>query len=237
MAADVSSVSVAEIGALVGDTARATMLHALMGGRALTAGELAWHAGIGAPAASEHLGKLAGAGLLAQHKQGRHRYFRLASPLIAQMLEGISAVGAIHSPPRHRPPSRIDEALKAGRTCYDHLAGRLGVGIADALSRRGYIAFTADGGSVTGKGGKFFARFGIDLAEAAASDRCFCRPCIDWSERRPHIAGALGARIAERCFDLGWIRRVRDTRAVAVTQAGAQGLKQALGFDPAAKYP
>ena len=230
MVADVSSVSVAEIGALVGDTARANMLHALMGGRALTAGELAWHAGVGAPTASEHLAKLAGAGLLALHRQGRHRYYRLASPLIARMLEGISAVGALHSPPRHRPTSRIDEALRAGRTCYDHLAGRLGVGIADALSRRGYIAFGADGGGVTPKGDKFFARFGLDLKAAAGGKRCFCRPCIDWSERRPHIAGAVGASIAERCFDLGWIERVRDTRAVAVTKPGAEGFKTLLGL-------
>ncbi|MGQ0676162.1 MAG: ArsR/SmtB family transcription factor [Rhodospirillales bacterium] len=231
MAAPVSAMSVAEIGALVGDTARARMLDALIPGRALTAGELAWHAGIGAPAASEHLAKLAGAGLLAQHKQGRHRYYRLASSRIAEMLEGIAVVASIHMPPRHRPPSRIDAALREARTCYDHLAGRLGVGIADALSRRGYVAFSADAGAVTKKGEGFFARFGMDLAAASAGRRCFCRPCLDWSERRPHIAGAIGAGIAARCFELGWIERVRDSRAVTITRTGARGFKDALGMN------
>ena len=231
MAAPVPAISVAEIGALVGDMARATTLDALIPGRALTAGELAWHAHIGAPAASEHLAKLAAAGLLAVERQGRHRYYRLASPLIGQMLEGIMVVAAVQSPPRHRPPSRIDAALRDARTCYDHLAGRLGVALADKLAERGYLAFAADAGAVTPRGGKFFRKFGLDLQAAAKGKRCFCRPCLDWSERRPHIAGALGAGIARRCFDLGWIERMRDTRAVAVTARGAEGFKSLLGLD------
>lgn len=231
MATPESAISVAEIGALVGDTARATMLDALIDGRALTAGELAWHAHIGAPAASEHLIKLAEAGLLKVERQGRHRYYRLASPLIAHMLEAVAVVAQVQSPPRHRPASRIDAALREARTCYDHLAGRLGVGIADALAKRDYIAFSADAGGVTEKGERFFARLGLDLKQAARGKRCFCRPCLDWSERRPHIAGALGASIAQRCFELGWVQRIRDSRAVAVTPKGAEGFKSQLGVN------
>jgi hypothetical protein len=147
------------------------------------------------------------------------------------MLESMAVVAAVHAPARHRPQTRIDAALRAGRTCYDHLAGGLGVAIADRLAAKGYVAFSADAGAVTDKGGRFFRRLGLDLTAASSGKRCFCRPCIDWSERRPHIAGAVGAGIARRCFELDWIRRVRDSRAVGVTPQGAQELKRLLGVD------
>jgi DNA-binding transcriptional ArsR family regulator len=230
----VSAVSIAEVGALVGDPARASMLSALLGGQALTAGELAWHAGVTAPTASGHLAKLSDAGLLRLERQGRHRYYRLASPLVAQMLEGLAAVASTHSPPRHRPPSRIDDALRTARTCYDHLAGRLGVTLADALSEKNLIALTEDGGVVTRRGEKFFAELGVDVKQASRMRRCFCRPCLDWSERRPHLAGAVGAALARRCFELGWIVRMKDTRAVAITRRGADGFHRLFGvqLDP-----
>lgn len=227
-----SPAALAEIGALLGDPARANMLLALIAGRPLTAGELAWSARVTAQTASGHLAKLSEAGLLAVERQGRHRYYRLASPLIAQMLEGMQVVAALQSPPRYRPASRIDDALKAGRTCYDHLAGRLGVAIADAMVTRGLVVLTGDGGAATPEGEAFLGRLEVDAGSKPGQKRCFCRPCLDWSERRPHIAGALGAALARRCFELHWIARVKDSRAVTVTPAGRQGLADIFGIGP-----
>jgi DNA-binding transcriptional ArsR family regulator len=225
-----SALSIAGIGALVGDPARANMLSALMGGQALTAGELAWHARVTAQTASGHLARLVDGGLLAPARQGRHRYYRLASPLVARMLESVALVATIEGPARHRPGSPRDDALRAARTCYDHLAGRLGVALADALSAGGHLELDEDGGRVTPQGEALLAAFGVDPAPAARSRRCLCRPCLDWSERRPHLAGLLGARIADRCFELGWIARLRDTRALAVTPAGVAGFEERFGL-------
>lgn len=227
---------IAEIGALLGDPARANMLLALIAGRALTAGELAWCARVTAQTASGHLAKLTEAGLLTVRSQGRHRYYQLASPLVAQMLEGIQVVAAVQGPPRYRPKSRIDEALRAGRTCYDHLAGRLGVALADALVGRNHVVLSHDGGEATPAGIAFLRGFGADTARRKGK-RCFCRPCLDWSERRPHIAGQLGAALADRCFDLGWIERVRDSRAVAVTTKGRDGFRREFGITAEALLP
>jgi DNA-binding transcriptional ArsR family regulator len=226
----VSAITIAEIGALVGDSARANMLAALMGGQALTASELTWRAGVTAQTTSGHLAKLTDAGLLAVARQGRHRYYRPASPLVGRMLEGVMAVASVQSPPRYRPRSRIDDALQNARTCYDHLAGRLGVALADALSAKGYVVLSEDGGTTTRRGDQFFAKWGVDLAEAASQRRSFCRPCLDWSERRVHIAGALGARLADRCFELDWIARRKDSRALTITRRGVQGFDNLLGI-------
>lgn len=230
----VSQPLLAEVAALVGDPARANMLMALFDGRALTATELAYLARITPQTASGHLAKLVAGRLLTVAKQGRHRYFRLASPLVGRMLESINAMASLEGPPRHRPHSPAEDALRRARFCYDHLAGRLGVAIADSLVARGLVELGDDGGVVTPAGGEFFARFGLDLA--AKTRRAFCRPCLDWSERRPHIAGALGAALAARCFDLGWLQRIRDTRAVSVTAKGRSGLRETFGIDlPAAR--
>jgi len=210
--------------ALLGDPARANMLVALMDGRALTAKELAYAARVTPPTASGHLGKLAEAGLLAMQKQGRHHYYRLASPLIGQMLESVMAISGPDTQPRST--WRGGEALRTARTCYDHLAGRLGVALADSLCARGHLALSADGGEVTDAGHRFLHEFGTEPAEGK---RVFCRPCLDWSERRPHIAGRLGAALAARCFELGWIARQRDTRAVAITAAGQAGFTARFG--------
>jgi DNA-binding transcriptional ArsR family regulator len=210
--------------ALLGDPARANILTALMDGRALTAKELAYAAHVSPQTTSGHLGKLTDAGLLALQKQGRHHYYRLASPLVGQMLESVMAVAG--PAPQCCSTWRGGEALRTARTCYDHLAGRLGVALADALQEQGHVALTADGGEVTDAGHAFLRGFG---AEPVDGKRVFCRPCLDWSERRPHIAGRLGAALAGRCFQLGWIERQRDTRALAITAAGRAGFATQFG--------
>jgi DNA-binding transcriptional ArsR family regulator len=225
-----SNTDIAEIGALMGVPARANMAVALMAGHPLTAEELAHAAGVSRQTASGHLAKLTQAGLLAVERQGRHRYYRLVSPRVGQMVEAAMVV-ARETPPRYRPPSRLDEALRTARTCYDHLAGRLGVGLADALTVHRHIVMSDDGGQVTGSGSRFLNDFGIDLAAAEGRRRIFCRPCLDWSERRPHLAGSLGAALAARCFKLGWIEREQESRAVAITGAGRSGFADRFGIE------
>jgi DNA-binding transcriptional ArsR family regulator len=225
----------AEIAALVGDPARAIILDQLTDGRALTATELALSAGITPQTASAHLGKLLAARLVVVFPQGRHRYYRLASSLVANMLEGIMAVAAIEAPARYRPRSPRDEALRLARTCYDHLAGRLGVALADALVTRGHVVLGDDGGEVTSAGFTFFGKLGIDLDQARrAKRRVFCRPCIDWTERRSHLAGTLGAALAQHCLTQRWLERKRDSRAVIVTPRGREALRETFDLDCAA---
>jgi DNA-binding transcriptional ArsR family regulator len=224
-----TAANLAEVASLVGDPARANMLAALMDGRALTASELAYMARITPQTASAHLAKLTDSHLLTVASQGRHRYFRLASPLIGRMLEGIMAVAAIEAPRRHRPVTLKDTAMRQARTCYDHLAGRVGVALADALVAEGRVVLGDDGGTVTDKGTEFFRTLGIDLNAGRSRQRCFCRPCLDWSERRPHLAGALGAALADTAFERGWIERLRDTRAVAVTKPGEAAMSELFG--------
>jgi len=216
---------VAAVAALLGDPARANIMNALLDGRALTAKELAFAARVSPQTTSGHLAKLTQAALLTVEQQGRHRYFRLASPLVGQMLESIMAVAGAEAP-RTATSWKGGEALRNARTCYDHLAGRLGVALADALTRQGHIALSQDGGEVTETGHAFLRDFG---AEPGPGKRVFCRPCLDWSERRPHIAGRLGAALACRCFDLGWVARLRDTRAVAITPQGRSGFAERFG--------
>ena len=224
----------AAIAALIGDPGRANMLAALLDGRALTASELAWIAGVSAATASGHLSKLVEGGLLRVAKQGRHRYYRIAAPEVARMLEGmmVVAAGTVASEPVRRATPRISEALRVARTCYDHLAGRLGVGLADALVARGAIVLDEEAGEVTKTGREWLADFGLATERVGRTRRLFCRPCLDWSERRPHLAGVLGAALCQRCEDLGWIRRERDSRAVTITTAGRRGFADAFGLDP-----
>jgi DNA-binding transcriptional ArsR family regulator len=224
--------SLAEVAALVGNPARANVLMALLDGRALTATELAYAAGV-SPQTASGLAKMTEGRLLSLTKQRRHSYYRLASPLIGRMLESIMAVAA-DGPSRYQARWRGGDALRMARTCYDHLAGRLGVALADALLERDHVALSDDGGMVTPAGEEFFVGFGINLREAGPSRRTFCRPCLDWSERRTHLAGAVGAALAARCFELDWISRVRDTRAVHVTDKGKHGLSDTFGIELAA---
>jgi DNA-binding transcriptional ArsR family regulator len=228
-----SGPSIAEVGHLIGDQARAQILAALMDGRALTASELAFVAHVSPQTTSSHLSKLTDGRLLSMHKQGRHRYYRLASPQVAQMVEAVMGL-AEAGPPRHRPRSRVDAELRAARTCYDHLAGRLGVALADAMTVRGLVVIEGDGGEVTPEGFAFLSQVGIDLAAVPTSRRAFCRPCLDWSERRPHLAGWIGSGLARHCFAEGWIRRQREGRAVTVTPLGAARIAELFGVCPEA---
>jgi DNA-binding transcriptional ArsR family regulator len=214
---------IAEVAALVGDPARASILCALLGGRALTATELAHAAGVSPQTTSGHLGKLHAARLIALMKQGRHRYYRLAGSQVGQMLEGIMNV-ALEGPPRYQPKTRLDERMRHARTCYDHFAGALGVGLADGMMARDFVVLGDEAGEVTPAGLAFLEQLGVDLAAARARRRVFCRPCLDWTERRQHIGGAVGAALAQRCFELRWVQRDRDGRAVTVTPAGRRAL-------------
>jgi DNA-binding transcriptional ArsR family regulator len=214
--------TIAEVAALIGDAGRANMLSAMMSGRALTAGELAWHAGITAQTASGHLARLTEAGLIAMRKQGRHRYFQLASADVARAIEALSVVAAA-GPKRHRPAGPKDDALRTARTCYDHMAGRLGVLIADGLQQQGHVVLGEDSGIVTARGRRFLEEFGIDIEASTRTRRPLCRTCLDWSERRSHLAGWLGAALLDRSFELGWVRRIADSRALAITPIGQRG--------------
>jgi DNA-binding transcriptional ArsR family regulator len=220
---------IAEVAALVGDPARANILCALLGGRAVTAAELAFAAHVSPPTASEHLAKLLSARLVVVTKQGRHRYYQLAGPHVGQMLESIMNV-ALVGPQRFQPRSKADEVMRRARTCYDHLAGALGVAIADRLIERAFVILGDEAGEVTADGAGFLAKIGVDLTAARTKRRVFCRPCLDWTERRPHIGGAVGAAIASRCFELGWIERVDDSRALTITAAGRRELMSVLGL-------
>jgi DNA-binding transcriptional ArsR family regulator len=218
----------AEVAQLVADPGRANILSTLMDGRALTAGALATVAGVTPQTASSHLSKLVQRQLLTVQKRGPRRFYRLASPLVAQMLEGIMTV-AVTGPQRHRPPSKVDEQMARARTCYDHLAGELGVAIADAMVGRGYLALDEDAGELTAEGMKFLGGLGIDLHSPTRSRRVFCRPCLDWSERRPHVAGRVGAAIADLAFQQDWVRRRPQGRSVEITSAGHSAFKTLLG--------
>ncbi len=220
--------------ALLGDPARAAMLQALMGGEALTAGELARVAGIGAPAASAHLARLVEGGLLAVHRQGRHRYHRLASEEVAAVLETLGGLTLSLSPPRRRWPH--GENFRAVRLCYDHLAGRLGVSLHAALVGRAWIAPAPGGWAATAAGEAGLGGLGVDL-DAARRARRFACDCMDWSERRPHLAGGLGREIAACCLRRRWLGRPPPDgpsdplarRRISVTPEGARRLKEALG--------
>jgi DNA-binding transcriptional ArsR family regulator len=226
-----SEPDLAWIASVVGDPARLRILLALMDGRARTAKELAFLARIAAPTASGHLAKLLDSRLVAVEPQGRHRYFRIASPLVAQMVETMSAVAGDASPGAARL-RRVDPALAAARTCYDHLAGRLGVAVADALQAQGHIVFGDGAGEVTPGGRAFFAQLGLDLPEGTRGRRVFCKPCLDWTERRHHLAGAVGAALCAHCVSVGWVRRHRDDRALEVTAQGRAAFSDLLGIDP-----
>jgi DNA-binding transcriptional ArsR family regulator len=227
----VAAANMVEVAALVGDTARATMLAALMGGQSLTGGELAFLARVSRSTASEHLTRLVEARLVAVTRKRRFHYYRIASPLVATMLESIKAVAALEVPPRHQPRSARDDALRFARTCYDHLAGRVGVAIADALIAKGCIVLTEDGGEVTDAGAAVLRAFGAVLVPKPGAKRIFCRPCLDWSERRYHVAGHVGAEICRRCLELDWLARERDSRALRLTASGIAGLTDTFGVD------
>jgi len=220
---------ISRIAGLVGEPARTAMLFALMDGRALTAGELARSAGIGASSASAHLAQLVDAGVLRVASTGRHRYHRLASGEVARMLESIMQVAAATAPPR--APTRVgpqDDALRRARTCYDHLAGRLGVAIAERLAQEGALVLDDDAAFLTDKGRGSLARLGIDTTQSAAA--LSCRACLDWSERRYHLAGRLASQLCRHCIEQGWLRKRTQSRALDITPVGGVALQRWLGM-------
>ena len=230
-----SNAKFASVAALAGDPARAGMLHALMDGRALTASELARVAGVTPQTASGHLSRMTDAGLLAMIKQGRHHYHRLASPAVAQMMESIMLVASGSELPTKRlATGPRDAAMRRARMCYDHLAGTLGVALADALVDNGYAEMTGEAGSLTPDGASFLAGLGIDVEALIAkqgkrSARVLCRPCLDWSERRSHLAGTVGAAICSQSLAKGWIRRIDGTRTINITPKGVRAFREQFG--------
>ncbi|BBK35388.1 transcriptional regulator [Allostella sp. ATCC 35155] len=224
---------IAMVAALLGDPARANMLTALIGGTALTAGELAREAGVTAQTASSHLGRLTGGGLVTVRRQGRHAYYALSGDDVARVLEGLMGL-AQRTGHRRTRPGPAEPALREARVCYDHLAGDLGVALLDGLVARGAILRRDEQLSLTPAGAAFLAGFGIDLAAASGGRRPLCRSCLDWSVRRSHLAGALGAAMLQRVFDLGWARRVPETRVVRFTPAGRTRFLQTFASPPPA---
>ena len=221
---------IAEAASLIGDPARANMLSALMDGRALTATELAHIAGITPQAASGHLAKLKEANMLSVERQGRHRYFRLAGPEIAQAIEAISVV-AQQGAPRHRPTGPRDEAMRFARTCYDHLAGQVAVAVVERFLELGYLTEAEEDFLVNDQGAAALSEFGIDVSGLRGKRRAFARRCLDWSERRAHIGGALGAAFLARCEAQGWLKTTKGSRSVTVTAAGRTGLSETFGVE------
>jgi DNA-binding transcriptional ArsR family regulator len=224
----IAEADIAAVGALIGDRARASMLNALMGSEAISAGELARVGGVSPSGATAHLRRLREGGLVVDETAGRQRVFRLASPELAEALEALALV-APPSPVRGLRASNEAAALKRARTCYDHLAGELGVAVSDALVSRGILTRGDGCFAVTRTGRPWLEGLGLDLDALRRVRRSFARGCIDWTERRPHVAGALGAGIADTFFSRGWVRRRPGGRAVVVTAAGADWLERSLG--------
>lgn len=214
---------------LIGEPARATMLAALSAGRAYTASELGFVAGVAAPTASGHLAKLLAAGLVAVERQGRHRYYRLSGPRVAAALRSLSAL-APGVPRRPRRTGPRDEAMRFARSCYDHLAGALGVALTGRLLALGHLAVDGDGFAATATGERALGDLGIDFDRLYRQRRPLARACLDWSERRPHLAGGLGAALLAELERRRWIGRRRENRTVELTPAGRAGLAAAFGL-------
>ncbi|MFI1716049.1 ArsR/SmtB family transcription factor [Streptomyces sp. NPDC053513] len=223
----------AALAALFADESRAAFLLALLDGRAWTAGELARHAGVAPSTASEHLGKLVAGGVLAEERQGRHRYVRLADPGIAHLVEDLAARSApeASAPSRSLRAASAGRAMARGRTCYDHLAGRLGITIVDAMTERGLLRQDT-GFALTDRGLAWFDEQGIPLVRKGR--RPVARGCLDWTERRPHLAGLAGAALCRHALDAGWCVRIGSERAVKVTPTGETALRACLGIPPTA---
>ena len=213
----------AAVGRALGDPHRARFVLALLSGEELSAGELARRAGISSSLASAHLSKLLEGGLVSAQRCGRNRHYRLAGGDVARAVESLLTI-APHRPAGGFTEAGAGQALRRARTCYDHLAGRLGVELLDAFERDEVLRRCDGGWDVTAAGRVRLAALGLDLDALAGGRRPLLRSCQDWTERRPHVAGALGAAVATRLFDLGWIRRRRDSRALVIAPLGAREL-------------
>ncbi|MEU5319641.1 winged helix-turn-helix domain-containing protein [Streptomyces sp. NPDC021056] len=230
---DPQAAELARLASLVADETRASCLLALLDGRAWTASELARHAGVAASTLSEHLGKLVAGGLLTEERQGRHRYVRLADARVAQLVEELASHVAPGSAvrPRNLRESSAGSAMARGRTCYDHLAGRLGIAVTDAMTSRALLRQDT-GFALTEAGLKWFGEVGIALDRKGR--RPLARACLDWTERRPHLAGVAGAALCRHALDAGWCVRIGSERAVKVTPSGERALTELLGIEATA---
>ena len=229
-AKDPQAAGLAALASLIADETRAACLLALLDGRAWTAGELARRAGVAPSTLSEHLGKLVAGGLLAEERQGRHRYVRLADARVAALVEDLAAQvppAVVRRSPRTLRESSAGSAMARGRTCYDHLAGRLGIAVTDALTLRGLLRQDT-GFALTDAGVEWFRAAGIALE--VSGRRPLARACLDWTERRPHLAGAAGAALCRHALDAGWCVRIGSERAVKVTPSGERELASLLGI-------
>jgi DNA-binding transcriptional ArsR family regulator len=223
--------SVAETASLIADPARAAMLIALLDGRALPAGELAYSAGVTAQTASSHLARLLEGGLVAVEKEGRHRYYRLAGGHVAQALEQLAAIRPM-GPVRRKAPTAEARELRFARCCYDHLAGSLGVAVTRALSSRAFLVPAPDKVfDIPPAGAEWFAGVGVDVAALKPTRRGLARQCLDWTEREHHLAGPLGAAFLNAMCEQAWLRRSAASRAVALTPKGRIEMKRRLGLD------
>lgn len=220
--------SIARVAALIGDHARAEILTALMGGQSLTATELAAHAGVTKSTMSAHLAKLVDARLVAVERQGRHRYFRLADRDVADLVERLMGVAYRTGAVRVRSSPR-EPALRKARVCYDHLAGDLGVLVYEGLAARRALREVGDDVELTPKGRRLLGEAGIDVDALSQGRRPLCRTCLDWSVRRHHLGGAVGAALLERCFALRWAKREKGSRVVTFSPAGEDALRRAFG--------
>jgi DNA-binding transcriptional ArsR family regulator len=221
---------IASVAELMGEPSRAAILVALLDGRALPAGELALISGLSAQSASGHLSKLVDGGLLSVRSEGRHRYYKIANPDVGHALE---ALGAIATVPRNSAPlsSREMTELRQARTCYDHLAGWLAVELTNALETSQVIRHRGERDYDLGnKGESWFAEIGVETATVKSARRSFARKCLDWTERRPHLAGALGAAFCARLIALGWVARRPKTRAMRITQRGEHEFYKRFGI-------
>ncbi|MFB9831707.1 ArsR/SmtB family transcription factor [Actinoallomurus acaciae] len=226
---------IAPVAALLADRARAAMLTVLLDGRPLSAGELARTAGVSPATASSHLGKLLDGGLVSVVKQGRHRYYRLKGAEVASVIETLSLISP-RVQVRSLRQSRQAVALGEARTCYDHLAGRVGVALFDAMIGRGLLepvlgvdASEPGEYEVTGKGEESLASIGVDVAAVRTSRRRFAGHCLDWTERRPHLNGALGAAVTAGMIEIGWFERGSSRRSLVLTESGRAGLADVFG--------
>jgi DNA-binding transcriptional ArsR family regulator len=214
----------ATVAALIGDRARAQMLGTLMGGQALTATELAGAASVTKATASAHLRKLLDARLVGVTAQGRHRYYRLADRDVADVLERLIGLADNRSPARVFGPR--DPLMRKARVCYDHIAGELGVLANDSLTQRGLLRLGDDGTELCDAGVDFFTTLGIDVAALGAKRRPLCRACLDWSERRYHLGGSVGAALLRHCIDRGWAHRERSSRSLLFSATGERAFRR-----------
>lgn len=229
---DPTAPRLAALAALLADETRASFCLALLDGRAWTAGELARHASVAPSTASEHLGKLVAGGVLAEERRGRHRCLRLAGERIAHLVEDLAAEAVPDRDARPRSPGAASgAALARGRTCYDHLAGRIGIALTDAMTARALLRQDT-GFALTDAGLGWFEELGVTLD--TRTRRPLVRSCLDWTERRPHLAGAAGAALCRHVLESGWCERIGTGRAVRVTRDGERALHALLGIEPAA---